>query len=77
MTLSYMKNPFSAKPIRTTVQVTLTTEHSASSYGQPMLVLPDGEALDLVSWVACGYRVEQATEQERTELSRLLGRLVV
>ena len=76
MTLSYLKNPFNAKPMRTTVEVILSTEHSASSYGQPVLVLPDGEALDLMSWVGCGYRVEQATDQERDALSRLLDRLM-
>ncbi len=76
MTLSYLKDPFSAKPTRTSVRVTLTTEHSASSDGQPVLVLPDGEALDLLSWVGCGYRVEQATDQEREALNWLLGRLV-
>ena len=46
---------------RRKITVRLTTGHSASSYGQPVIVLPDGGALDLMSWVGCGYRVERTT----------------
>ena len=49
----------------------ITEEHSASSYGQPVIVLEDGEALDLFSWVALGYRVIRALAKEKTILKRL------
>lgn len=53
------------------VKVTITTDHSASSYGQPVIVLPDGGALDLMSWVGLGYRVVKATDKERQGLSKI------
>jgi len=68
MTLSYLMHPFSHDHKRKHVRITFTTEQSASSYGQPVMVLPDGEALDLMSWVGCGYRVVRATQKERAML---------
>ena len=49
----------------------ITTEHSASSYGQPVIVLEEGEALDLFSWAALGYRVIRASAKEKTMLKGL------
>lgn len=46
------------------IKATITTEHSASHYGQPVIVLPDGAALDLISWVALDYRVVKASNKE-------------
>ena len=34
------------------IKATITTEHSASHYGQPVIVLDDGQALDYFSWVS-------------------------
>jgi hypothetical protein len=73
MTLSYSIDPFGAATKRRTVKATITTEHSASSYGQPVIVLPDGGALDLMSWVGCGYRVERATAKERAALDTVFA----
>lgn len=53
------------------VKVKITTDHSASSYGQPVIVLPDGGALDLMSWVGLGYRVVKATDKERQGLNKI------
>jgi len=53
------------------VKAKITTEHSASSYGQPVIVLEDGGALDLFSWTVLGYRVIQAGKRERAELARM------
>jgi hypothetical protein len=53
---------------RRVIKAKITTDHSASSYGQPVIVLQDGSALDLMSWVGCGYRVVEATCQEREYL---------
>ena len=44
----------------------LTTEHACSSYGQPVVVLANGEALDRFSWGV--YSVVKATDQERAAL---------
>lgn len=47
------------------MNATVTTEHSASSYGQPVIVLEsDGEALDLMSWLLLEYKVIEATPKE-------------
>ena len=43
---------------RHNVTATVTTEHPASSYGLPVIVLADGEALDPASWILLGYQVE-------------------
>ena len=75
MTCSYRVDPFGESPQRKTVKVRLTTTHSASSYGQPVMVLSDGGVLDLMSWVGCGYRIERATAKEREALARILGTL--
>lgn len=40
----------------------LTTEHSASSYGIPVLVDEHGEAIDIFSFAFC--EVLEATEEE-------------
>lgn len=72
MMLSYLVSPFSGDEKRQTVKAKITTEHSASSYGQPVIVLPDGSALDLMSWVGCGYTVVKATNKEIERLQRIL-----
>ncbi|MCX5810168.1 MAG: hypothetical protein NTX36_12505 [Proteobacteria bacterium] len=53
------------------IKATVTTAHSASHYGQPVIVLQDGGALDLMSWVAMNYRVEKATVKERERLTKM------
>jgi len=53
------------------IKAKITTEHSASSYGQPVIVLEDGNVLDLFSWTALGYRVIQASKKEIAELARI------
>jgi hypothetical protein len=53
------------------IKATVTTEHSASSYGQPVIVLEDGGALDLMSWVGLGYQVVKASKKEMEGLIRM------
>ena len=53
------------------IKARVTTEHSASSYGQPVIVLEDGGALDLMSWIGCGYRVVKASNKEREALLKI------
>lgn len=52
------------------IEATITTDHAASSYGMPVIVLPDGEALDHVSAAAMNYRLVEATQEERELLAK-------
>ncbi len=54
-------------------KATVTTDHPASHYGQPVIVLTDGGALDFTSWVLCQYRVERATKREQQQLQRVFS----
>jgi len=53
------------------VKAKITTDHSASSYGQPVIVLEDGGALDLFSWTALGYPVKKASKKEMAGLVKM------
>lgn len=71
MQLSYLINPFESDNKRSTIKAEITTNHSTSSYGQPVIVLEDGGAIDLMSWVGCGYKVVRATHKEKESLTRM------
>ncbi len=47
-----------------TTSASLTTDHSASSYGQPVLVLENGEALGPGDAALADYRLLEATADE-------------
>ena len=51
---------------RTRIKAEITT-----SYGQPVIVLPDGGPIDLLSWVSLDYQVVRANKKETEELLRL------
>ena len=70
MILSYL-DIFKPSARRTRVKAIITTNHSAGSYEQPVIVLADGEALDLISWVVIGYQAVQATKKEQVELQKM------
>jgi len=53
------------------VEATVTTDHPASHYGIPVIVLEDGGTLDLQSWVLLNYQVADATDEERRLLSKV------
>lgn len=74
MLLSYT-DIFADNRDRTMIRAEMTTEHPASSYGQPVLVLEDGGALDLASWVFNDYQIEEATEDEVLALQDYLSKL--
>lgn len=58
---------------RHTIDARVTTEHAASSYGQPVIVLEsDGEALDITSWILLDYQIVEATPAEMELLKRVL-----
>ena len=56
---------------RKTIAATVTAEHSASSYGQPVVVLADGGTIDWQSWVLLGYQIVEVTPEELTMLKRI------
>ncbi len=62
MKLSYLDLLGDGK--RHKIKAEVTTEHSASHYGIPVIVLDNGGVLDLQSWVMLNYIVEEATEKE-------------
>ena len=54
------------------ITATITTEHPASHYGQPVIVLDDGNTMDAQSWVLLSYRVVSATKEESPLLEKWL-----
>ena len=65
MILSF-RDLFKESKKRTRIKAEITT-----SYGQPVIVLPDGGPLDLLSWVSLDYQVVRANKKEIEELIRL------
>ncbi|MFA5321994.1 MAG: hypothetical protein WC373_04915 [Smithella sp.] len=56
-----------------TINAEVTTDHLASHYGQPVMLLPDGDPLDMTSWVLLGYQVIEATQDEIVGLKKILN----
>lgn len=54
---------------RKSIKAKITKAHSASSYGQPVIVLQDSGPLDYNSATLLNYRIEQATAAERVLLA--------
>ncbi len=69
MVLSYKE--FNNDGKRKNVKAKLSKMSSLSSYGQPVILLEDGEALDMMSWVMLGYRVEKASKSEINALQNM------
>lgn len=57
------------------IEADITTDHPASSYGQPVVVLPDGQALNADSWILLNYHVVKASKAEATLMERWLKNL--
>ncbi|DBA35057.1 TPA_asm: hypothetical protein vir555_00031 [Caudoviricetes sp. vir555] len=57
------------------IKAEITTEHSASSYGMPVVVLPDGHALDANSWVMLNYQIVSITKAEAPMMEKWLNNL--
>ncbi|OPY74928.1 MAG: hypothetical protein A4E65_03705 [Syntrophorhabdus sp. PtaU1.Bin153] len=57
------------------IEADITTDHPASSYGLPVVVLPDGQVLDAQSWVLLNYRVVSCTKAEAELIGRWLKNL--
>jgi len=48
-----------------TIRARLTTDHCASRYHQPVIVLPDGGALNYNSYILLGYSVAKISKKEQ------------
>ncbi len=57
------------------IDATITTAHSASSHGQPVVLLPDGGLINLSSWVLLNYKVVEASSAELPLLQKFLNHL--
>jgi len=55
---------------RSTIKATITTDHPASSYGMPVIVLENGSALDYTSAILLDYRIEKISEAEKPLLAQ-------
>lgn len=53
----------------TDCEIEITTDHSASSHGRPVLVNEDGDVIDPISWDY--HRIVYATAEEIAQLKEL------
>ena len=61
------------KEERETAKLEITTDHSMSSYGQPVAIAEDGEALSTLSLVGLDYQLD---DDEPAEAKKLWGQLM-
>jgi hypothetical protein len=59
---------FDEKRLQHRIKATVTTNHPASHYGQPVVVVENGAALDSFSWITHRYRVLKASKKEISAL---------
>lgn len=57
------------------IKAEITTDHSASSYGIPVIVMPDGGILNADSWILLSYQVISATKKEIPLMEKWLKNL--
>jgi len=74
MKLSYNDSPIEVI-FRKRINATITTDHPLSSYGMPVILLEDGDPIDLTTWVICNYSVEEATPVESELLGKWLSQI--
>ena len=56
------------------IKAIVTTEHPASHYGIPVIVLADGNILDLQSWIK--YRVIRCSKTENVLLRKAFSNFI-
>ncbi len=56
-----------------TIGATATTDHPCSHYGIPVIVLDNGNALDLQSWAILSYKVKKASKKEKEILDKIFS----
>lgn len=69
MKLQYT-NPLDGKI--STCAATITTDHPLSSYGQPVIILDDGNTIDAQNWSLFGFEVLSSSQEEIPLLNRWL-----
>ena len=67
MILSYV-DLLDKKKLQHRIKAEITTEHPASHYGRPVILLEDGKMLDSLSWKSHRYRVLKANKKEISAL---------
>lgn len=55
------------------IEATITTDHPLSSYGQPVILLDDGDSLSMESWILLNYRAVETTPEEVELLKKWLS----
>ncbi|MDZ4241721.1 MAG: hypothetical protein U1D99_02750 [Candidatus Omnitrophota bacterium] len=58
-------------------EAALTTDHAASSYGRPVLVIDNGDALGPADCLLADYRIIEASEDELAALDAAGYRLTI
>lgn len=62
---------FDKRNMQHRVKATIVSNHPASRYGQPVILLENGRMLDSSSWFSHRYRVLKANKKEISELLRM------
>lgn len=73
MILQYTDIFGTGKPVK--IKGEITSDHCASSYGLPVVLLPDGGVLSAESWVMLGYKIISLRKAEEAMMGRWLGNL--
>ncbi len=73
MILSYVNASNEGK--RYQIHAKITTHHALSSYGQPVIILENGNLLELASWALMNYQVVKACKTEHELLEKWLSLL--
>ena len=68
MILSCCNIFFKSKKRLHRINATITTDHPASIYGQPVIFFKNGDVLDTMSWISMDFRVERCTKSEKALL---------
>ena len=74
MLLSF-QDLFDTEAGRKEIEAEITTEHSASSYGLPVVLLEDGGVLSAQSWVMLDYKIVELPEDEKPLMEKWLKNL--
>ena len=74
MHLSYRDILTDGQPIRR-IRADITTDHPASHYNQPVIVLDDGNALDYQSWILLGYSIDKINKSEQPLMEQWINNM--
>lgn len=57
------------------IKAEITTDHPVSSYGLPVIVLPDGYTIDAQSWILLNYQIVSLDQDELPVMQRWIDNL--